>query len=145
MPEGVPVDYTIEVAWEGGMRHRGGRAGGPTLLLDGEGKASPSPVDAMLVALAACSAIDVIDYLEKRRTPPSAARVSVAFSRAPSPPRRVTAAELVFQVAADTTQEHADRAAQLSFEKYCSVATTFAPDTALTWRVELSAPPHDQE
>jgi putative redox protein len=138
MPEGLPAPYTIEVAWEGGMRHRGGRAGGPAMLMDGNAEAAPSPVDAMVVALAACSAIDVIDYLEKRRTPPTSARVSVTFSRAPSPPKRITAAELVFHIAADTAQEHADRAAQLSFEKYCSVASTFAPDTVLTWRVELT-------
>jgi putative redox protein len=91
-----------------------------------------------VVALASCSAIDIVDYLEKRRTPPSSMRVTVGFSRAPSPPRRITAAELVFHVASDSTQEHADRAAQLSFEKYCSVASTFAPDTEITWRVELS-------
>jgi putative redox protein len=139
MPEGVPVEYTIEVQWEGGMRHRGGRAGtGPTMVLDGDGAAGPSPVDAIVIALASCAAIDVVDYLEKRRTPPTAASVSVRFSRAPTPPRRITAAELVFRISADATQEHADRAAQLSFEKYCSVASTFAPDTALTWRVELS-------
>jgi len=109
-------------------------------MVDGTGEAAPSPVDAMLVALAACSAIDVVDYLEKRRTPPTGVSVSVEFSRAPSPPRRVTAAELVFRVAADTPREHADRAVQLSFEKYCSVASTFAPDTEMTWRVELSPP-----
>jgi putative redox protein len=138
MPEGVRVEYPIEVVWEGGMRYRGGRAGGPVMELDGDSASAPTPVDAMLVALASCSAIDIVDYLEKRRSPPSSVRVAVAFSRAPVPPRRVTAAELVFHVAADSSQEHADRAAELSFQKYCSVASTFAPDTAITGRVELS-------
>ena len=35
MPEGVPVEYPIEVEWEGEMRWRGGPADGPTLLVDG--------------------------------------------------------------------------------------------------------------
>lgn len=138
MPDGVAVAYAIEVGWEGGMRFSGGRAGGAAMVLDGTGEAAPSPVDAMLVALAACSGIDVVDYLEKRRTPPTSVRVVVHFSRAPTPPRRVTAAELVFHVAADSGQEHVERAVQLSFEKYCSVSSTFAPDTRLTWRVELA-------
>jgi putative redox protein len=138
MPEGVPVQYTVEVVWEGGMRYRGGRAGGPTLVLDGASEAAPTPVDVMLVALASCSAIDIVDFLEKRRTPPTAVTVSVSFERAPSPPKRITAAALVFRITADAEQQHAERAAQLSFEKYCSVASTFAPDTAFTWRVELS-------
>jgi putative redox protein len=63
--------------------------------------------------------------------------VSVSFSRAPNPPRRLTDLHLTFRVAADTTQEHADRAAELSFDKYCSVATSLAPDIRLGWKVEL--------
>jgi putative redox protein len=137
MPEGVEVEYPIEVAWEGGMRWRGGPADGPSLQLDGKRGEAPSPVDALLVSLAACSGIDVVDYLEKRRTPPRSARVSVRFSRAAEPPRRVTAAHLAFHVDADSPRDHVERAVQLSFEKYCSVASTFAPDTELTWSVDL--------
>lgn len=136
MPEGVPVEYPIEVAWEGGMRWRGGPAGGPALLVDGTRGEAPSPVDAMVVSLAACSGIDVVDYLEKRRTPPRSARVSVRFSRAAGPPRRITAAHLAFHVDTDSPREHVERAVQLSFEKYCSVASTFAPDTDFTWSIE---------
>jgi putative redox protein len=139
MPEGVPSEYPIEVVWEGGMRYRGGPPGGPTMLVDGEKGAAPSPVDALLVAIASCSAIDVVDYLEKRRTPPSSCSVSVSFSRAPNPPRRLTDLHLTFRVAADTTKEHADRAAELSFDKYCSVATSLAPDIRLGWTVELAS------
>lgn len=137
MPEGVEAEYPVEVVWEGGRRWRGGPAGGPTLLLDGRRQEAPSPVDALLVALAACSGIDVVDYLEKRRTPPSSASVSVRFSRAAATPRRITAAHLVFRVATGSPREHVERAAQLSFEKYCSVSSTFAPDTALSWEVVL--------
>ena len=137
MPEGVPVEYPIEVVWEGGMRWRGGPAGGPSLLVDGKREAAPSPVDSLIVALASCSAIDVVDYLEKRRTPPSSMSVSVRFSRAAAPPRRVTDAHLTFRVAADSDRPHVERAVQLSFEKYCSVASSLAPDTRLDWSVEL--------
>ena len=137
MPEGVPVEYPVEVTWEGGMRWRGGPGGGPALLVDGHRAEAPSPVDALIVAMAACSGIDVVDYLEKRRTPPSAASVSVRFSRAPTPPRRITQAHLVFRVATDSPPEHVERAVQLSFEKYCSVSSTFAPDTEISWEVEL--------
>lgn len=137
MPEGVPAEYPIEVTWEGEMRWRGGPGGGPALVVDGRRDAAPSPVDALLVSLAACSGIDVVDYLEKRRTPPSAVSVTVRFSRAAEPPRRVTAAHLVFRVTSESPREHVERAVQLSFEKYCSVSSTFAPDTELTWAVEL--------
>jgi len=137
MPDGVPVEYPVEVVWEGGMRYRGGPAGGPTLVVDGNKEAAPSPVDTLVVAIASCSAIDVVDYLEKRRTPPSSCSVSVRFSRAPNPPRRLTDLHLTFRVATDSPREHVERAVQLSFDKYCSVATSLALDTRIGWSVEL--------
>jgi len=137
MPEGVPVEYPIEVAWEGDMRWSGGPAGGPSLLMDGQRQKAPSPVDALVMSLAACSAIDVVDYLEKRRTPPTAASVSVRFSRAAGQPRRLTDMHLVYHVSSDSTREHVERAVQLSFDKYCSVAGSLAPDVRITWEIEL--------
>ena len=139
MPEGVPVEYPIEVVWEGGRRYRGGPAGGPTLVVDGNRQVSPSPVDTLIIAMASCSAIDVVDYLEKRRTPPSSLSVSVRFSRAPSPPKRVTEAHLTFRVATDSPRDHVERAVQLSFDKYCSVSNSLAEDTQLGFSVELES------
>jgi putative redox protein len=137
MPEGVQVEYPIEVVWEGERRYRGGPAGGPTLVVDGNREVAPSPVDTLVIALASCSAIDVVDYLEKRRTPASSLSVSVRFSRAPQPPRRLTDAHLTFRVVTDSPRAHVDRAVQLSFDKYCSVANSLAPDTRLGFSVEL--------
>lgn len=137
MPEGVPAPYAIDVVWEGELRFRGGPEGGPSHLVDGKREAAPSPVDSVVVALASCSAIDVVEILNKRRTPPSAVRVRVEFSRAPEPPRRLTDAKLVFTVAADSARQHVERAIQLSFEKYCSVVHSLAPDTRLSWELEI--------
>ena len=133
-------EYPIEVVWEGGKRYRGGKPGGPTHLVDGERQVAPSPVEGMLVALGACSSIDVVEILEKRRTPPTSLSVRVDFARAPTPPRRLTAARLVFRVATASERPHVERAIQLSFEKYCSVATSLAPDTVLEWSLELVGP-----
>jgi putative redox protein len=94
-------------------------------------------VDSLVVALASCSAIDVVDYLEKRRTPPASLSVSVRFSRAATYPRRLTDAHLTFRVATDSEESHVRRAVELSFERYCSVANSLAPDTRLTYEVQL--------
>jgi putative redox protein len=138
MPEGVPVEYPIEVAWEGERRYRGGPAGGPTHVVDGNRQVAPSPVDALVVALASCSAIDVVDILEKRRTPATSLRVSVRFSRAPSPPRRLTDAHLTFTVGTESERVHVERAIELSMQKYCSVANSLATDTRLSWELVLA-------
>lgn len=137
MPEGVRSPYPIELVWEGGMRYRGGPGGGPTHLVDGSREAAPSPVDAVVVALAACSAIDVVEILTKRRTPPAALRVRAEFSRAPEPPRRLTDVTLRYAVAVDSERPHVERAIQLSFDKYCSVVHSLAADTRLGWELEL--------
>lgn len=137
MPEGVWSEYPVEVIWEGGKRYRGGRPGGPTLQVDGDRGEAPSPVEAMLIALGSCSAIDVVEILEKRRTPPTRLEVRLDFARAAEPPRRLTAARVHYAVATTSELQHVQRAVQLSFEKYCSVATSLAPDTRLTWTVEV--------
>jgi putative redox protein len=144
MPEGVPVEYPVEVVWEGGNRYRGGRAGGPQVVLDGDSAAGPTPPDVLVTALATCSAIDVVDYLEKRRTPAASLSVSVRFSRAPKPPRRVTEAHLTFRVATASTREHVERAVRLSFDRYCSVAASLAADTVLSFSVELEPVPETE-
>lgn len=140
MPDGVPAQYPIEVTWQGGMRWRGGPADGPTLLMDGTKEQAPSPVDTLVASIAACSAIDVVDYLEKRRTPATSASVSVRFSRAPEPPRRLTDLHLTFRVSTDSPREHVERAVQLSFDKYCSVASSLAPDIRTSWEIQVSPP-----
>jgi putative redox protein len=139
MRTGVRSPYTIEVEWEGGMRFRGGPEGGPTLVMDGAREIAPSPVDGLLVSLAACSAIDVVEILKKRRTPPTVVRVSVEFSRAAEPPRRVTEVRLRYTVASDSARSHVERAIELSFEKYCSVSATFAAEIPVSWELDLRA------
>lgn len=130
-------NYPIEVVWEGGKRYRGGKPGGPALVVDGDREIAPSPVEALLVALGSCSAIDIVEILDKRRTPAQRLSVTVEFARAENPPRRIVAARLRFRVATTSEPHHVQRAAALSFEKYCSVSTSLAPDTELSWSVEV--------
>ena len=130
-------DYPIEVVWEGGKRYRAGKPGGPALVVDGDRDVAPSPVEALLASIGACAAIDVVEILEKRRTPAHRLTVTVEFARAPQPPRRIVAARLLFRVATASDLHHVQRAAALSFEKYCSVSNSLAPDTELSWSVEV--------
>jgi putative redox protein len=137
MPESARSEYPIEVVWEGEGRYRGGRPGGPTLLVDSGKEAAPSPVEAVLVALGSCSAVDVVEILTKRRTPPEALRVRLEFARAANPPRRVTEVKLFFALVTASERNHVERAVELSLEKYCSVAHSLAPDIQISWEVEL--------
>lgn len=137
MLNGVPSPHPVEVVWEGDKRFRGGSPGGPTLVVDGDRKVAPSPVDTMLVALAGCSGIDVVEILAKRRTPAASLRVHCDFSRAEKPPRRLTQIHLRFCVSTASNRAQVENAIQLSIDKYCSVASSLAPDTELAWSLDL--------
>ena len=139
MSEGVWADYPVEVTWEGGQRFRGGRPGGPPLVVDGDREVAPGPVDSLLIALAACSGIDVVEILNKRRTPPTRFEVSAKFARAAEAPRRLTAVQLLFRVATDSPSHHVARAVELSVQKYCSVVHSLREDIDLSWEVEVEA------
>jgi len=85
----------------------------------------------LLNACATCSGVDILDILAKRRTPAKRFVVDVTATRRSDPPRRVQRLEIEFQIdGAGITVEDAERAIQLSFEKYCSVAASLAPDIA---------------
>jgi putative redox protein len=113
------------------------------VAIDAAGEAGLGPVDTMLGALAACSAIDVVDYLAKRRTPAQGLEVRVDAERRATPPRRVLAARLEFRIdGAGIEPAHAERAIALSIRTYCSVSASMAPDLGLDTVLVLNGRPH---
>jgi putative redox protein len=119
----------IRATWAGGYRFDTSRPGGPIARIDGNGETGQSPPDALLSALAACSAIDVVDILGKRRTPVEKLTVDVEGERREDIPRRFVRLTLTYHVdGAGIEALHAERAVALAFEKYCSVAASLAPD-----------------
>ena len=60
---------TVRAVWVGDHRFDAGRVGGPSARFDGSGESGQTPPDALLSALATCSAVDLVDILAKRRTP----------------------------------------------------------------------------
>lgn len=109
------------------------------MTIDGNRTKGPGPVEALLGALASCSAIDVVDYLKKRRTPATRMDIGISAVRASSPPRRVLSARLEFSVDGENIErEHAERSIALAMGAYCSVAATLAADLELTTLLVLN-------
>jgi putative redox protein len=129
MTTATRLPNVVRAVWAGDYRFDTGRPGGPTARLDGNGETGQSPPDALLSALAACSAIDVVDILAKRRTPVERLAVDVEGERREDIPRRFVRLTLTYNVdGAGVEAVHAERAVALAFEKYCSVAASLAPD-----------------
>jgi putative redox protein len=128
----------IQVDWAGGLQFDAGRLDGPKVRIDGETRTGPNPVDTLLAALAACAATDVVQIMEKQRTPLKSLSVRVEAQRVSSIPKRLAAAVLHFTLeGAGVTPEKAERAVELSVTKYCSVGASLRPDAPVTWTIEL--------
>jgi putative redox protein len=127
---------TVRATWAGEHRFDTGRPGGPVARLDGSTKSGQNPVDALVSALATCIAIDVVDILAKRRTPPERLVVDAHAERRAEHPRRVERVRMDFIVdGAGIEIAHTERSVALAIEKYCSVAATLAEDVVVETRV----------
>jgi putative redox protein len=128
----------IHIDWIGGHRFDAGRPNGPTLRIDGEGETGQSPPETLLSALATCVSYDVIDILEKQRTPLASLAIDIVGERVDTIPRRYKHITLNFKIAgAGIEKAQALRAIELSATKYCSVRDSLSPDIDIDWTVDL--------
>ncbi len=97
------------------------------------------PSDMLLVALAGCTAVDVVDILAKKRTPVSSLEIEVRSEQDPEPPWTFRKIHLVYRLRGEgITPAGAEQAIKLSEEKYCSVAATIRGVATITWEYTLS-------
>ena len=130
---------TIQLTWAGDRRFDTGRPGGPTIRLDGDAVTGPSPVDALMCALASCTAVDVVDILAKRRTPLSALSIDAVGTRAETVPRRVVAVTMTYHITGEGIDRvHAERAIVLAITKYCSVRDSLDPALPVHYRAIIN-------
>jgi len=85
------------------------------------------PSDLLLVALAACSAYDVVEILQKKRLPLLGLEVRVQGEQDPEPPWAFRRIQLEYRVRGPNIPERAvEQAIELSEKKYCSVMATIS-------------------
>ncbi len=126
------------LAWEGDLR-LSAEIGSQRLVLDSDGAAGPSPVQALALALASCMSIDVIDILRKGRHALQGLDVTLLGVRAESEPRRFTHIELAFHVRGDVPNTAIERAIALSRDRYCSVWHSMRQDIELVTKYDVRA------
>jgi putative redox protein len=98
-----------------------------------------SPMELVLMGVAGCSAIDMISILKKQRQEITSFNAEVEGERVKvgeaTPFKEIN---VVFYLEGDINPEKAQRAAQLSFEKYCSVSKTIEPTATINYKVVLN-------
>ncbi len=100
------------------------------------------PMQLLLAALGSCSAIDVISILLKQRQTISHFKIIVEGERRAEGPLSLwKTIHVQFELAGLVDAEKAGRAAELSVQKYCSVAETLRRAGAtITWAVKMLQP-----
>ena len=96
------------------------------------------PSELLLVALASCTAVDVVDILQKKRIDLKSVTIRISGEQDVEPPWAYNKIHLIYTLSgAGLDAAAAEQAIQLSEEKYCSVAATVSGKAAITWEYEI--------
>jgi len=88
-------------------------------------KTGMKPSELILSALAGCSSVDVVEILDKKRTPLTHLEVQVTAEQDADPPWTFRKIFIKYLVKGEgLTEKNVEQAIALSEEKYCSVAAT---------------------
>lgn len=132
---------SARLEWTGEGLAFSGRAGGSDpILLDGDSRKGPSPMEALLLSMVACMAIDVRMILEKSRVALDGLSVEVEGERRGEVPKRYERIRVRFLVEGPGEEDRGriERAIELSEEKYCSVTHTLRPDLDIQTDFEIA-------
>jgi putative redox protein len=96
------------------------------------------PSDLLLIAVAACCVVDVVEILTKKRMPLTHMEINTSGEQDPNPPWTFRKIHMHFQVAGkNLTEKAVAQAIELSEEKYCSVAATVRATAQVTTDFEI--------
>lgn len=100
------------------------------------------PMQMLIMGLGGCSAIDIVMILKKQRQEITDFRIEIEAGRVQGKePSLWEKAHVIFHLNGNIDADKAERAVELSMNKYCSVAETLRQgNTQLTWEVRLNEP-----
>lgn len=139
---GKTVNATVKFI--NGMKFSAKADSGHEITMDGPAEhggsdSAPRPMELVLMGLGGCTAMDAISILKKKRQDVTGLNVNLKGLRAEGHPMRYENVELEFVVQGNGIDEKAaQRAIELSMEKYCSVKFTLERETKVkySYRVE---------
>ncbi|MDJ0818155.1 MAG: OsmC family protein [Desulfobacterales bacterium] len=117
---------TTTVKWLSEKHFVGVDSGGHSVVLSGQKDGiGVSPSQMLLVALASCSSVDVVEILKKKRKKLTLLEVTATGEQDPEPPWAYRKIHLAYRLSGEgLTGKAVSQAIELSHEKYCSVAAT---------------------
>lgn len=99
------------------------------------------PSELLLVALASCTAVDVVEILAKKRLTLESLEIAASGEQDTDPPWTFRKIHLLYKLKGrDLTEKEVQKAIALSEEKYCSVSATLRGVAQITTSFELITP-----
>jgi putative redox protein len=134
---------TSTVKWIGGKTFLGVDSTSHSVVLSTPGDGlGIKPSDLLLIAIASCSAVDLVEILNKKRMPLSELEISVTSQQDEDPPWTFRKIHLSFCLRGDhLTEKAVSQAITLAEEKYCSVAATVRATTKITTEFSILPDP----
>ena len=125
--------------WAGGQTYIGTDSTNHSVVISTPGDGvGMKPSDLLLVALCACSAVDVVEILAKKRLTLTGLEISASAEQEKDPPWTFRKIHLTYRLKGKGLNEKAvEQAIILSEDKYCSVAATIRDKAEITFEYKI--------
>lgn len=139
------MKHDISISWKDGMAFEA-EVNGHKIMLDageqhGGRDLGPRPKALMLVALAGCTAMDVVSILSKMKVAPDNFDVRVEGTLSEEQPVHYTGMHIIYEFwGKDLPVEKLEKAISLSQEKYCGVSAVYRKTMPVTHEIVLHEP-----
>jgi putative redox protein len=133
---------TAKATWAGDRRFIGEADSGHLVVMDapgpdGDDPQAPTPLELTLIALCACTGLDVTSILQKMKVPVRSLEVTADADRSPDHPRLFTRIRLKYVAGGAVPADKLRRAIELSEETYCSVGAMLRARAEVTHEFEI--------
>jgi len=110
----------------------------PGIVIDGDRKEGPGPKSLLLSGIAGCSAIDVLDILDKMRVAYSDFSIDVEAEQTDEHPKVYKDILVTYYIRTEAANEEKVRKAiELSLDKYCGVSAMLKKNSAINYKLQL--------
>lgn len=120
-----------EIRWAGDKRFVAvGKTSGHAIVLDSPEKSGGEnlgirPTEALLIGIAGCTAVDMVNILTKMRVELTHCEITIEGIQKEDYPKYFTNGKIVYTLSGNSlTEEKARKAVDLSMDKYCAVSQT---------------------
>lgn len=124
--ERVTVNMKVQTKWQGGMAFNStGDSSGYDVTMDassevGGNDSGPRPMEMVLHGVAGCMGIDLCVIMRREMDKIEAIEIDIDGERRDNEPKSFTNLDLTVKIKGDVTRKVAQRAVDLSADKYCS-------------------------